>query len=167
MINKILYVLLFFIILLTVGSGGFYLIGRPENWSIIDSIYMTVITLSTVGFGEVHNLDQAGKIWTIIVIMFGVTGFTIIISQIGSYLIEFKQYRKRKMNKKIKKMKDHYILCGYGRMGAVIARELAEKNIPFIIIEINEEKTNKMEELGYVYLQQDATLDETLINANI
>ncbi len=64
-------------------------------------------------------------------------------------------------------MKDHYILCGYGRMGAVIARELAEKNIPFIIIEINEEKTNKMEELGYVYLQQDATLDETLINANI
>jgi len=62
MINKILYVLLFFIILLTVGSGGFYLIGRAENWSIIDSIYMTVITLSTVGFGEVHNLDQAGKI---------------------------------------------------------------------------------------------------------
>jgi len=99
--------------------------------------------------------------------MFGVTGFAILISQLGSYLIEFKQYRKRKMENKIKKMRDHYIICGYGRMGAVIANELAEKNIPFVIIEINEEKTILMEDLGYKYIKQDATLDETLINANI
>ena len=165
--NKILYIVVFFFILLAVGSGGFYIIGG-EKWSVVDSIYMTIITLSTtVGFGEVHELTETGKIWAIVVIMFGVTGFAILISQLGSYLIEFKQYRKRKMNKKIKKMKDHYILCGYGRMGAVIARELAEKNISFVIIEINEEKTSLMDDLGYKFIKQDATLDETLINANI
>ena len=65
---------------------------------------MTIITLSTtVGFGEVHELTEAGKIWAIVVIMFGVTGFAILISQLGSYLIEFKQYRNRKMENKIKK----------------------------------------------------------------
>ena len=165
--NKILYIVVFFFILLAVGSGGFYIIGG-EKWSVVDSIYMTIITLSTtVGFGEVHELTETGKIWAIVVIMFGVTGFAILISQLGSYLIEFKQYRKRKMNKKIKKMKDHYILCGYGRMGAVIARELAEKNISFVIIEINEKKTSLMDDLGYKFIKQDATLDETLINANI
>ena len=71
------------------------------------------------------------------------------------------------MENKIKKMKDHYIICGYGRMGAVIAKELSEKNIPFVIIEINEKKTSLMDNLGYKFIKQDATLDETLINANI
>ena len=165
--NRKTYIIIIFVTLLIFGSGGFYLIEGSDNWSIIDSIYMTVITLSTVGFGEVHELTEAGKIWAIVVIMFGVTGFAILISQLGSYLIEFKQYRKRKMENKIKKMRDHYIICGYGRMGAVIANELAEKNIPFVIIEINEEKTILMEDLGYKYIKQDATLDETLINANI
>jgi len=99
--------------------------------------------------------------------MFGVTGFAILISQLGSYLIEFKQYRNQKMENKIKKMKDHYIICGYGRMGAVIAKELSEKNVPFVIIEINEIKTSLMDDLGYKFIKQDATLDETLINANI
>ena len=165
--NRKTYIIIIFVTLIIFGSGGFYLIEGSDNWSIIDSIYMTVITLSTVGFGEVHELTEAGKIWAIVVIMFGVTGFAILISQLGSYLIEFKQYRKRKMENKIKKMRDHYIICGYGRMGAVIANELAEKNIPFVIIEINEEKTILMEDLGYKYIKQDATLDETLINANI
>ena len=165
--NKILYVVAFFFILLGIGSFGFYIIGG-EKWSMVDSIYMTIITLSTtVGFGEVHELTETGKIWAIVVIMFGVTGFAILISQLGSYLIEFKQYRNQKMENKIKKMKDHYIICGYGRMGAVIAEELSEKNIPFVIIEINEEKTNLMIDLGYKFIKQDATLDETLINANI
>jgi len=165
--NKILYVVAFFFILLAIGSGGFYIVGG-EKWSVVDSIYMTIITLSTtVGFGEVHELTETGKIWAIVVIMFGVTGFAILISQLGSYLIEFKQYRNQKMENKIKKMKDHYIICGYGRMGAVIAKELSEKNVPFVIIEINEIKTSLMDDLGYKFIKQDATLDETLINANI
>ena len=95
--NKIQYILAFFIILLAVGSGGFYIISGPEKWSVVDSIYMTVITLSTVGFGEVHKLTETGKIWAIVVIMFGATGFAVLISQLGSYLIEFKQYRNKKM----------------------------------------------------------------------
>ena len=110
----------FFFILLAVGSSGFYIIGGTEKWSVVDSIYMTVITLSTVGFGEVHELTETGKIWAIVVIMFGVTGFAILISQLGSYLIEFKQYRNRKMENKIKKMRDHYIICGYGDRKSVV-----------------------------------------------
>ncbi len=128
---------------------------------------MAIITLSTVGYGEVHPLSQSAKIWSILVIIFGVNGLAMLISKIGADLMEFKQYRKRVMLNKIKKMKNHYILCGFGKTGAVIAKELKHQHQNFVVIEINREKIEKIEELGYKYLKEDATLDETLINAGI
>lgn len=158
--------LIYFFLLLSIGAAGYYIIGGKE-WTIIDSIYMTIITLSTVGFGEVHPLTQMAKLWSIIVIIFGVSGVAMIISKIGTDLMEFKQYRKRAMHNKIQKMRNHYILCGYGRTGAVIAKELHEKKHKFVVIDNNREKIDIIEEIGYRFLKEDATLDETLLNAGI
>lgn len=158
--------IVFVLTLVMVGTIGFYVIGGQE-WSLIDSLYMTVITLSSVGFEEVHPLDEFGRIWAMLLIIFGVSGLAFVISQFGTELLEFGQYRSRKMKKQIQKLKSHYIICGYGRMGAVIARELSEKRIPFVVIDNNETKIEKIQEKGFNYIFGDATLEETLIEAGI
>ena len=101
--NRGLQYILYFTALVVIGSTGFYII-EGENWSIIDSIYMTIITISTVGFGEVHVLSQYGKIWAIIVIIFGVGGFASIIYELGNELIQLKNNRSRTMLNKISKL---------------------------------------------------------------
>jgi voltage-gated potassium channel len=158
--------LIYFIALITIGSVGFYVIGGDE-WSIIDSIYMTILSLSTVGFGEVHPLNEIGKLWAILLIIFGVSGFAYIVYELGSELIQLNTYRSRTMRKKISKLQSHYVICGYGRMGAIIASEFQKKNISFVIIEINDSKIIDIQENGYNHIHGDATLDETLINAGI
>ncbi len=163
--KKVKY-LLYFGAIVAIGSGGFYIIGGDE-WSIIDSIYMTIITLSTVGFGEVYPLSDLGKLWTVIVIIFGVSGFAAIVYELGAELIQMNTYRSRTMRKKISKLKSHYIICGYGRMGAVIAGELYKKGIPFVIVEINESKINIIQDIGYMHIHGDATMDDILIEAGI
>ena len=89
MIQKSKLIILFFFLIIISGSSGFYLL--EDNWSIFDSVYMTVITLSTVGFGEVQPLSQDGKIWAMIVIIFGVSGFAMVVSRLNTSIIEFKE----------------------------------------------------------------------------
>ena len=96
-----------------------------------------------------HVLSQYGKIWAIIVIIFGVGGFASIIYELGNELIQLKNYRSRTMRNKISKLEQHYIICGYGRMGAVIATELHKKHIPFVIIDINDTKIGSLKFLGW------------------
>ena len=163
--KKVKYIL-YFGVIVAIGSGGFYTIGGDE-WSIIDSIYMTIITLSTVGFGEVYPLSDLGKLWTVIVIIFGVSGFAAILYELGAELIQMNTYRSRTMRKKISRLESHYIICGYGRMGAIIASEFQKKNISFVIIDIDDSKIIDIRENGYYHIHGDATLDETLINAGI
>jgi len=156
----------YFISLLVIGTGGFYFIGG-DQWSIIDSLYMTFLTLSTVGFSEVHPLTDAGRVWAIILILFGVTGVGILLSNLGDILSQFGDYRSKKMENKIKNLKNHFIICGYGRMGAVIAKELTEKKLPFVVVEKNEPKIERMHQNNILCLHGDATMDETLKSANI
>jgi voltage-gated potassium channel len=160
--RKSIIFLSYFLILITIGSIGFYMIGGQE-WSFTDSIYMTVITLSTVGFGEVHGLSEIGKIWTMIVIIFGVSGVAVMVSQLGEEILEFQQKRSKRLINKIKKMKDHYIICGFGKMGMIIANELDQLNEKFVVIDNDDSKAEELRELGYRYSKRDATLDETLM----
>ena len=104
---------------------------------------MTIITLSPVGTGETQPLTDAGKIWAIIVILFGVTVVAYLFTEFSKELFRLDLYRRNKMLKSVKKLHNHYIICGYGRMGAVIARELHEKGRPFVIIDNNPEKIKK------------------------
>lgn len=156
---------MYLVALTVLGTVGFYIIGGKE-WSIVDSIYMTIITLSTVGFGEVHTLNEAGRLWTSVLIIFGVSGYAVMLSKFGAELIEFNRYRRKQMLNRIKNLKKHYIICGFGRMGAVIAQELNEKNLRFVIIDNDETKIETIQEKGYKYLHGDVTLEETLISAN-
>ena len=128
---------------------------------------MTIITITTVGFGEVHPLNDLGRLWTSFVIVFGVSGFLYMLSEIGAELVEFRVYKENQKKRKIRKMKNHYIICGYGRMGAVIAKELHEKNHPFVVVELDQEKVDKISALGYQSILGDATIEKTLEEAGI
>tara|TARA_X000001036_G_scaffold77571_2_gene69219 strand:+ start:826 stop:1821 length:996 start_codon:yes stop_codon:yes gene_type:complete len=158
--------LAYFTTLISVGTLGFYFIGGDE-WSLIDSFYMTIFTITTVGFGEVHPLNDLGRLWTSFIIVFGVSGFLYMLSEIGAELVEFRAYKENQKKRKIRKMKNHYIICGYGRMGAVIARELHEKNYPFVVVEIDQDKIDKISALGYQSILGDATIEKTLEEAGI
>lgn len=164
--NKKTLIILYFTSLLTFGTVGFYLLGG-DTWSWIDSIYMTVITLSTVGYGEVHPLSDAAKIWAILIIIFGVTGLGVLIRAFREEFIQLEQYRKNKMIKNISKLKNHFVICGYGRMGAVIAKELQEKDLDFVIIEMNDKKVEKIRSKGMFCVHGDATSEETLSAARV
>lgn len=108
---KTKFILLYFIVLISVGSFGFHMIGGKE-WDFIDSLYMTLITLSTVGFAEVHTLNDLGKIWTILIIIFGVSGFALFISHLGENLMELREIRRQRIQNILKKLRNHYIIFG-------------------------------------------------------
>jgi len=164
--NKRKWIILYFVALAAVGSIGFYVIGG-DQWSWIDSLYMTIITLSTVGYGEVHTLTGAGKIWSILIIIFGVSGIGALIRTLNEEFIQLELFRKNTMMKTISKLKNHYVICGYGRMGAVIAKELQEKNLEFVIIENNEQKVEIIRSKGMFCVNGDAASEETLQDARV
>ena len=141
-----------------------------EDWRVFDALYMTIITLATVGFKEVHELTPEGKMFTIVLIICG-TG---IIAYTLSSLIQFTlegQLRKilgrKKLESRIGKLRDHYIICGYGRIGHLICREFQSRPTPFVIVEQNPNHIERLEREGYMYVEGDATDDETLQAAGI
>lgn len=158
---KTKFILIYFIVLISVGSFGFHLIDG-EEWGFVDSIYMTIITLSTVGFAEVHELTNVGKIWTILLIIFGVSGVAMFISQLGENLMELREMRHQRVQQILKKLRNHYIIFGYGRMGAIIADELAKKKVKYVVVENDDDKIIAIQEKGYQYFRGDANADETL-----
>ncbi len=160
------WIIFYFFVLTSIGSIGFYIIG-DDRWSFIDSIYMTIITLSTVGYGEVHTLSTLGKIWSILIIIFGVTGIGALIRSLNEEFIQLDLFREKKLMKKISKLNKHYIICGYGRMGAVIAKELKDQDLKFLIIEKNEEKAEKIKSKGMLCINGDATAENTINDAKI
>ena len=164
--NKRKWIILYFVALAAVGSIGFYVIGG-DQWSWIDSLYMTILTLSTVGYAEVHTLTGAGKIWSILIIIFGVSGIGALIRTLNEEFIQLELFRKNTMMKTISKLKNHYVICGYGRMGAVIAKELQEKKLEFVIIENNEQKVEIIRSKGMFCVNGDATSEETLQDARV
>ncbi|MFQ3675093.1 MAG: potassium channel protein [Endomicrobiia bacterium] len=134
--RSIFLAILFLVILLIVGTFGYKLI---EGWSFFDSIYMTVITLATVGYGETNPLTFRGRVFTIILIIFGITTFVYAISRLQSFFIEGELtgiLRRRKRENKIKNLKDHYIVCGSGdNISKTIIEELLATKRNFVVIE--------------------------------
>lgn len=151
---------------LLTGAAGFRILGG-EEWSLLDSVYMVVITLSSVGFQEVHPLSEAQRIWTIITIFFGIGIVLYAITQATQFFLNFNMLRRRGMEKKGSNLKKHFIICGYGRMGRVICDEMEKQSLPFVVIESDPEKVEAITDRDYVYVQGDATEDETLEKANI
>lgn len=159
--------ILIFIIVIIIGSIGYVYI---EGAGVIDAIYMTVITITTVGFGEIFPLSQAGRLFTIGLVITGAGT----VAYTASHVIEFiiageirKSFRRKKMDKKISKLKDHYIICGFGRMGKVIAKKLKYKKIDFVIIDKKEKLLTEMEEKDYLYITGDGSRESILIQAGV
>ncbi|MFC1916365.1 potassium channel family protein [Chloroflexota bacterium] len=141
-----------------------------ERWSFLDALYMTVITISTVGYAEVHALSTAGKIFNIVLIVSGVGIMLYTLTVLVQYFIEgrFRNILgRRRMKEKIAKLKGHIILCGYGRVGQEVARVFKGEGTSFIIVELNDEVVNKAINDGYLCLLGNATSDEVLNEAGI
>jgi len=152
---------------ITFGTFGYHII---EEMPFFDSFYMTMITISTVGFSEVKQLSIAGRIVTIFIITSGVTISAYTIGTLLRMFIEGelrKTFGRRKMEKMIKALKNHYIICGYGRIGSLICKELKERNIPFVVIENDLTSIEDLEKEHYLYLPMDATTEEALLAAGI
>jgi voltage-gated potassium channel len=165
--KKLLLPLLIFVVLLLSGIVGYMVL---EGWGLLDSLYMTIITLSTVGYGEVHNVGPGGRIFTVLLIIFGVSIITYIVSLVVETLVagEIRSaLGRRKVDKKIKSLKDHYIICGYGRIGSIICKGLSARLIPLVVIERDEQVREELEQDGILYLEGDATNEETLLEAGI
>ena len=156
-----------FLVLLTIGSWGYMAI---EGWPFLDALYMTVITVATVGYGEIHRVSPTGRLFTMVLIFLGVGYFLYVVGNFIPFLVEGRIRHilgRRKLDRQIDKLKDHYIICGYGRMGRALARFLIQRYLDVVVIEQNPARTTVMDEDDILYLVGSATDESLLIRAGI
>ncbi len=164
---KLSFALVSFLLLVIAGTIGFMSL---ESMDYLDALYMTVITLSTVGFGEVKPLHPFGRAFVIILILLGMGMMVYMASVIGQIVIHGqlrKMLGRRKMEKGLKNISDHCIIAGYGRVGRQVAEEFKKKKVKFVVIEIEEIALNKLEDEGIMHVRGTATEDDVLRTAGI
>lgn len=153
------------------GAAGYMIIESEHHPTFLDSLYMVVITLSTVGYREVIPLDDAGgKAWTILVIVVGIVTVSFAFTSLLSLVVggELRSLReKKKMEKTIEHMSDHVIICGFGRMGSLVAQELRQEEIPIVIIEKERSLETDLRDNKFPFVIGDATDEETLHAAGV
>jgi voltage-gated potassium channel len=149
------------------GTSWYHLV---EGWRWLDAAYMAVITLATVGFMEVMPLGDRGRLFTIVLILMGVVSIGYIANRFTDALIQgyFQEgLRQRRLQKQMETLAEHYILCGFGRMGQQIAAEFQEEGVTFVIADFGHDPVVLAEQFGYQAIQGDATLDETLLRVGV
>jgi voltage-gated potassium channel len=153
--------------LVAVGVLGYMAI---EGWNFLDALYMVVITLATVGFKEVHPMSPAGTIFTILLIIFGLITLYYVVRLVSEYILENKleeTLKYKKMEKTLRNLSGHYIICGFGRVGHEVARELAHDRADFVVIERDPKLVEACEAAGLTCIYGDATDEEVLKRAGI
>ncbi len=163
-----IYLALSFILgVVVVGSVGFVLI---EGYSWVEALYMTVITVSTVGFGEVRELSEEGMLFTSILIMGSLGTFAYSISALTTYFVngEYRTtFKEARLKQEVEKLSNHVIVCGTGRVGEMAVQELLDHNTPVVIVENDVEKADSLSAEGHIVISGDATRDENLASAGI
>jgi voltage-gated potassium channel len=153
-------------VLTLIGMAGFHYI---EGWPWFDGFYMVVTSFTTIGYQEVHPLSHAGRVFNVALILCGVSLVFLGIGSLTQALLEFSLrsfFGRRRMEREIDRLKDHYVICGAGRVGRSAARELARKPVPFVIVEANEAKAARFGN-DWLMLVGDATQEQTLRQAHI
>jgi len=154
------------LVLTVVGTTGIHVV---EGWTWFDSFYMVVTTFTTIGYGEIHPLSHAGRLFNVGLIIVGVVLFALLFGTLTQLLLEFELlqfFGKRKMERQISKLSGHYIICGAGRVGRSTARELAAQSVPFVIVDEHSTKGDMLEK-DWLFMAGDATHEKTLQQAGI
>lgn len=154
-------------LVVAIGITGFHYI---EGWSWFDGFYMVITTLTTIGYQEVHPLSHQGRIFNVFIILAGVSLVLLGVGALSQALLEFELHSffgRRRMEREIEGLEGHYIICGLGRVGRSVARELARKPVPFIIIESSEAKRERYAAEGWLVIAGDATQEQALRDAKI
>ncbi len=155
------------IVLLAGGVVGFSII---EGWTIVESVYMTLITVTTVGFQEVRPLSPAGRYFMIVFLVFSIATVGYALSTVAAYIFEgqiISSMRRRRRESYVKKLKDHFIICGLGDIGREVAREFSRSKQPFVVIEKNAEKPGHVQDFDVPYVVGDAEDEAVLEEAGI
>src|SRR5438876_3627888 len=155
------------VIVIAVGVTGYTLINR---WNLLDSFYMVIITISTVGYTEVHPQSQAGRLFTSGLIVVGVAtmlyGFGVFAETLADNA--FGRYRReRRLQRDLDHLRDHYIICGYGRIGTQIVAEFEDHKVPYVVIDQTEEAVERIRAEGRLHIEGDASKEEILKQAGI
>ena len=167
LVRRFLYILLAIAATLLIGTVGFTVI---DHYPPFDAFYMTLTTMTTVGYGEIHPLSHGGRVFNSFLIFFGVTTIFIAIGAMTQTIVEreFGEAIGRRRHKRmIENLKDHYIICGYGRVGRGAAAELQHAGVPFVVVDINPERVERAMLAGMLSVAADSTRDETLREVGI
>ena len=149
------------------GAVGYQLI---EGWSFFDGLYMTVITVASVGYGETHPLSDTGRVFTMVLILFGSGILIYSVSMITALIVEGELtdvLKRMKMNKAIDHLREHYIVCGDSQTGRYAIEELLKIKKPFVVIETDKSKIGTLAKRGVLCIEGDATTDEVLLAAGV
>jgi len=155
------------LLILVTGTAGYMII---EDWRFLDALYMTIITISTVGYREVNQVGDIGRVFTIFLVLIGV-GFTFyVMAAVVQFMVEGRVriiMGRRRLDKQIDRLKNHYIVCGYGRIGRVLCRNLQRTPYDLVVVEKNPDLIPVMDGDGIVYLAGDAADETNLLKAGI
>ncbi len=165
--RKIVIIAIIFVLLVFVGTFGYMFFENTGFWM---GLYLTIITVFTVGYGDIVPVHPSGRIFTVFLVITSVSFVFYTFSKITETMIEGELrglYKRRKMNRQISRLRDHYIVCGFGRIGKEICKILLEHNRPFVVIEKDAEEIKALEELQYYRLQGEASDDDVLEKAGI
>lgn len=165
--RRLLRIVLTFVAVITFGGIGYVII---EGWTWIDAFYMAVITVTTVGFAEVHPLSQTGKVFTSVLILLGVGAITYAFTALTNYVIagELGDVLKGiRMKRQIQSIRDHFIVCGFGRVGQQVCNQLAQEGHSVLVVDNDTTMIQEAKERGYLVIQGDAGNDQVLLDAGI
>ena len=155
------------VLVMLIGTAGYHYI---EHWPWFDGFYMVITTLTTIGYQEVHPLSHAGRVFNVFVIVSGVSLLLLGVGLLSQALLEFELqsfFGRRRMEREIGRLESHFIICGMGRVGRKVARELARQSVPLVIIDNSDAKRARFAHENWLAIAGDATLEETLRQAQI
>ena len=162
--REILLASLALLVLFVVGTSGYAVI---EGWTWMDGLYMTFITLSTIGFQEIHTLSDTGRLFTLGLGITGIGLLTFVVARAAQLLLASERLRERRIMKRIDELSDHYVICGYGRVGQRLAEDLEQAKRPFVVVDMADKEIARLREEQHLHVQGNAEEEETLQDAGI